>query len=456
MSALTTRPESHSPLVSQGTSRQQKAIGLQQVDRVARHSWLLVLTCLLVGLCSGLLVTHFSQKVYATKVQLFVATPVATTAELQQGDLFSQARVQSYTAVVNSPDVVGRVIRTLGLRIAPAQLSAEISAIAPPDRTLLNIEVVNEDPAMAARIANAVAAELPLAINQIEAARPGGLGAVKMTVTHPAVVPTVPIAPHVKKNLAIGLIAGLLASTAILALQLMLDDSIRTETDLAKTGIPVLAVIRPKMANGRLARSGSYRDEYGSGPAESFRQLRTNIQFLDIDNHPTVFTVTSDLPGCGKSAIALNLAVALAAGGFRVCLVEADLRLPQLAKSLRLRSTKGLTDVLTGTAPLAETIQPVSEELFFLDSGPAFANPANLLASGRMRQLVKDLAAQFDYVVMSAAPLLASPDGVTVTTLTDATVLVVRSGHTTDLDLKRALDSVMNVGRRVTGLVLTT
>jgi non-specific protein-tyrosine kinase len=188
--------------------------------------------------------------------------------------------------------------------------------------------------------------------------------------------------------------------------------------------------------------------------AENFRQLRANLQFANIDNHPRVIAVTSSIPGEGKTMVSLNLASALAEAGFTVCLVDADLRRPSVAKVLGLPAPVGLTSVLIQQVELMEVLQHVGSNLYVLASGPTPPNPSEVLASSYVRDVIRSLLTHVDYVIVDTAPLLPVADGSEVAALADGTLLVARHGVTTDANVQRSVESLQRVDAKIVGVVL--
>ena len=192
--------------------------------------------------------------------------------------------------------------------------------------------------------------------------------------------------------------------------------------------------------------------------AEQFRELRTNLRFLDVDNHPTVIAVTSGMPGEGKSTVATNLALALADDGESVCLVDADLRRPQVASYLgeNLQTAVGLSTVLAGEAEVDDVAQKVrAEGLSVITSGPQPPNPAELLGSQRFSALLAALSERYDYVIIDASPVLPVTDATLVAAAADGVLLAVRHANTTSDQLAQTSTNLHQVGAHVLGTVVT-
>ncbi len=192
------------------------------------------------------------------------------------------------------------------------------------------------------------------------------------------------------------------------------------------------------------------------GPrAEAFRSLRTNLQFVDVANHPRSIVFTSSLPGEGKTTTAANLAISMAAAGARVCAIEGDLRRPRLLRYMGLEGSVGLTNVLIGQAELADVLQPFGDtSLQVLGAGQIPPNPSELLGSETMASLISTLEKMFDYVIIDAPPVLPVTDATVLSTLTGGTVVVAGCGVVNKEQLTRSLEALRGVKGDVMGIVV--
>ncbi|WBO64903.1 polysaccharide biosynthesis tyrosine autokinase [Streptomyces camelliae] len=418
--------------------------------------WLSVTALTLLGLGAGIAFTAYSTPRYQAGSQIFVSTRTASDiTALNQGSAFSQARVQSYADIISSPLIAAPVVRQLGLDMTPAQLAGHISASVKLNTVLIDITVTDTSPARSAMIANFVAREASRQLVSLETPPGQKAAPVNIGITRNAQPPTTPISPKPLLNGAAGLLAGLVAGVALAVLRDTLDTTLHTSHALAEaTRLATLGGIPyDKRAPGSPLAAGSAA--YGAR-AEAFRLLRTNLQFAQVDRKPRVIMVTSALPGEGKTNTAANLALSLAETGGKVCLVDADLRNPCVAKNFGLVQDAGLTSVLIGQATADEVLQECGEHgLLVLTSGPMPPNPAELLSSDRMRQILEGLAESFDTVVVDSAPLLPVADTVGLAPAVDGTVLVVRARRTPAERAKAAVDALHSVNAPVLGAVLS-
>ncbi|MBG9471685.1 CpsD/CapB family tyrosine-protein kinase [Priestia megaterium] len=189
--------------------------------------------------------------------------------------------------------------------------------------------------------------------------------------------------------------------------------------------------------------------------AEQYRTIRTNIQFSDTEQDIKSIMLTSTGPGEGKSTTASNLASVYAQQGLRVLLIDADLRKPTAHYTFRLENHVGLTNVLTKQSTLGQAVQGTEvPELFLLTSGPIPPNPAELLASNNMTELLKEMKEEFDMVVFDTPPVLAVADAQILANQVDGSILVVSSGKTDKEAAVKAKELLLKANAKVLGAVL--
>ncbi|MFC8435400.1 polysaccharide biosynthesis tyrosine autokinase [Streptomyces sp. NPDC057253] len=435
--------------------------------KVLARRWPTVLICLLLGVGAAQTFIVLSTPVYAARTQLFVATRSgADTSELNQGQSFSQARVQSYAAIVATRQVTEPVVRELKLTYTPEELASRITAEAPLNTVLIDITVRDTVPTRAARIADAVAKRFVVVVERLESPKeaipPAGgiaepvaqVSPVSLGVTEQASVPTRPVSPKRLLDLAVGVFGGLLLAAALVALREALDTTVKTSEALGElTSLPVLGHIPYDRSS---VRQRIAMDSAGSSVrAEAFRKLRANLQFAQVDDRPRVIVVTSSVPGEGKTTTAVNLALSLADAGLRTCLVDADLRRPSVAGTFGLVQDAGLTTVLIGQARAEDVAQQAGGRLTVLTSGAVPPNPTELLASDRMREVLRELAGVFDVVVVDSAPLLPVADTIGLAPLVDGVLFVVRASKTGRDQVRGAAESLSRTGVRILGTVFS-
>lgn len=422
-----------------------------------RKHWKVVVACTLCSVLAALGITLAQAKVFEAKARLFVSVQVTgqDTSGLAQGGQFTQQRVKSYADIVDSPQVAAAVISQLKLSETPEELSKKVTASAPLDTVLIDVSVRDTSAARARDIANATAAQLGLLVNALEKPPGAAISPVKVSVVREASLPIAPAAPNSSLNVALGLLIGLALGAGGALLRHTLDTSVKDPDELQKrTGVVTLGTI----ANDPDAtkRPLIVQVDPHSSRAEAFRQLRTNLQFVDIDNPPRSIVVTSSVPSEGKSTTTCNLAITLAQAGIRVALVDGDLRRPQVATYLGLEGAVGLTSVLVGRAELDDALQVwgAAGALHVLPAGPTPPNPSELLGSQGMSDLLRTLEDRYDLVIVDSPPLLPVTDAAVLSTIASGALLLVRYGRTRREQVDRALESLRAVDAHLFGVVL--
>ena len=304
-----------------------------------------------------------------------------------------------------------------------------------------------------------------------EAGVTAGLRSNNFRIINAARVPTAPSEPNIPRNLAFALVIGAISGIGLAFLLENMDNTVRTpEQAQALSALPSLGMIplgskstNRGLPGSRLALTASKEAvemvtqvRPQSQMAESYRALRTSLLLSNLGAPPKVIMVTSARPQEGKTTTSINTAIVLAQKGVRVLLIDADLRRPSVHKTLGMGPRSGLSNVLTGTATVQQTIttSPVLPNLFILPAGTPPPNPAELLASANMRDLIAELREQYDHIVIDTPPTLSVTDAVVLSPRADATILVIRSGQTTKQALRRARDILMQVNAHVAGVLL--
>jgi succinoglycan biosynthesis transport protein ExoP len=282
-------------------------------------------------------------------------------------------------------------------------------------------------------------------------------------------VPTEPAEPNIPRNLSFALALGLTTGIGLAFLLEGIDNTVRTpEQAQAISALPSLGMIPLGSKNGessarKLSIASSKevvelvtQSRPQSQMAESYRALRTSLLLTSLGAPPKVILITSALPQEGKTTTSINTAIVLAQKGTRVLLIDADLRRPSIHKTLGMGPRIGLSNVLTGSATLQQatirsTLLPT---LFVLPAGTPPPNPAELLASSNMKDVLAELREQYDHIVVDTPPTLSVTDAVIMSTRADAVVLVIRSGQTTKQALRRSRELLMQVNARVSGVLL--
>lgn len=259
------------------------------------------------------------------------------------------------------------------------------------------------------------------------------------------------VAPSLRNNLILSVLLGLVAGIGFAFLQDFLDDRINAPEDARQIlGTPSLGYV-PLLKNQETRLIASQRR---GSLLESFRVMRSNVQFATVDGAVRTIQVTSTNPGEGKSTTALNLAIAMALDGRDVILVDADLRRPTIHEKLGITQQPGLTNILLGRVSLTEALRDTDTPgLRILTTGHLPPNPAELLNSSSMRQLIEDLKGHADIVIFDTPPCLATADAQVMSAIVDGVLYVVHLGETKRTALRHAREMLHQAHARVLGMV---
>jgi capsular exopolysaccharide synthesis family protein len=371
-----------------------------------------------------------------------------------QGGQFSTQRVKSYSDLVTSRELAGRVIADLGLDLEAEELTENVTSEVQLETVNLTLTVTHEDPSEAQRIAQSYAEQLADLVRELETPTGQTNAPIKATIVDAASFSESPVSPIWPRNIGLGLVVGLVIGVGLALLRETLDTRVKDGDDLRDvTDAPTLGAIA---LDGQAAKTPLITQIASHSPrAESFRVLRTNLQFVDVDKTQKVFVVTSAVPGEGKTSTATNLALSLAQGGSKTLLIECDLRRPKAASRLGFDAAVGVTTVLVGKVNFDDALQHDDETgLTFLAAGPVPPNPAELLQSMAMTDVLNAARNQFDVVVLDAPPLLPVTDAALLAVKADGALLVISHGKVTRDQVRHSIDRLTQVDAQLVGLVL--
>lgn len=293
----------------------------------------------------------------------------------------------------------------------------------------------------------------------------------------PPQVPAAPLGPNRARTILIGFLLSLIAGVGLVLFLEYLDNTVKTVEDVARYAqLPALSVI-PALSGRRSRRPLSNGDQRStalilkdaaplnydllatldsrSSAAEAYRALRTSVLLSSIDRPPKLLLVTSGQPGEGKTTTAINTAISLAQLGGSVLIIDCDMRKPSVHKVLGIEQPLGLSTYLSHNAKLIDVMQKLPiPNLWVMPCGPIPPNPAEMISSARMRDLLRTLGDNFDHVVIDSPPLLKVTDSVILSTMVDGVILIVHGGKSTGEVLRRTRQELSLAGAKIFGVVL--
>ncbi|MDB4933147.1 MAG: Tyrosine-protein kinase EpsD [Labilithrix sp.] len=286
--------------------------------------------------------------------------------------------------------------------------------------------------------------------------------------------PKVPVAPHVSTNVAIAVLVGLILGLALAIGREQLDNTLKTPEDVEqRLGVTFLGLLpeiadddpaspgkiakrsRRGAAPGQLAPELLVHERPTSGIAEAARALRTNLIFMNPDEPYRRLLVTSAAPAEGKTTVAVSIAISLAQGGQKVCIIDCDLRRPRLHRIFDRAGDVGLMNVILGDATVDEVAKPtVVPNLYCIPCGPIPPNSADVVSSDKFRRVMDEISARFDRIVLDSPPIIAVTDSAIASTLVDGVIFVVRAFKTSVNLCRSGLRTLQDVDAPIAGAVL--
>ena len=435
---------------------------LRDYLRILRAHWVVIVAATLLGIIVAFGWSALQPRVYTATTSGYVTTANGgtDTGSSLVGDQLARSKVPSYLDIGSWRSVAEYVIEDLGLDTTPEQLVTQVTVTNPLDTAIIHVSASASTPEGARDLAESWIRGMVQAIDQLEGDGTAGSAPITLIPGDSARLPTSPSSPNTRLNIALGALIGLALGLAYAFVRSILDRRVRDPRDIEReTGVPVVGILplEKSLTGERKTFSfDDFGDKTGSNAhTEAMRELRTNLQFMDVDHPPRTIVITSALPGDGKSTTAANLARGLAASGQRVALVDADLRRPVIAKMFGVPEGAGLSDVLAGRATVTDVAQRADTEGNFivLGAGRVPPNPSEVLGSQRMKELLESLSGEA-MVIIDSPPTLPVTDAAVLTASADGALIVVSAGKTTYDMLQKAISNITRANGRVLGIVL--
>jgi len=266
-----------------------------------------------------------------------------------------------------------------------------------------------------------------------------------------------PLKPNIRLNALLGLILGLLASAMAALVVEQVDSTISSQEQIEEwLGLTFLGIV-PRIVGGKNGESASLAAhlEPRSAVAECCRSIRTNLLFMSPDKPLRSILITSSRPRDGKTTTAVSLASAMAHGGNRVLLIDADMRRPSIHRVFKLPNEVGLSSLIVGACKLEEAVKSTDiPGLSTIVCGPIPPNPTELLHTKTFDSLMRRLEEKYDRVIVDSPPLGIVADPAVISTQVDGTLIVMKARQTSRDQAKRALDVLLRVNARIFGAVL--
>ncbi|MDT0156345.1 polysaccharide biosynthesis tyrosine autokinase [Microbacterium sp. ARD32] len=392
---------------------------------------------------------HSSASVY------FSMRSATSGSDINQGSAYTQNQMLSFAQLAKSAAVLEGVQDELAgknITVDDTQLRRMVAVSIPQNTVILDITVASAKPAVAAQVANLVAENLTDAVYEIAPKDTDGAPTIDARVIDPAVPAAFQSSPNKTQDAILGIVVGGLLAVLAITVWTLLDRRVRSVTALDEvTDLPVLGQVPYRRGGWETA---AFLSSPNGSAAEAHRQVRSALKFSAVERPIETLAVTSSVAGEGKTTSSVNLALAFVEMGQRVLLIDADLRRPNVAHVLGLENIVGLSTVLVDSIELQDAIVSIPAELDVLVAGERVPNPAQLLASHRMTEVLAELRAQYDLLIIDTAPVLSVADATIISQYADSTIVVTNTRKTTRAQLERCLTALHAVGANLAGIVL--
>lgn len=419
--------------------------------------YVLVIAAVALALVIGVFIYDKSIKkpLYTTYTTIILtkSNEAQTGTTITQNDiLLNQKLVETYSKIIKSKLVLEQVISETGVTYTTEELSENVSVEAYENTEMLKISVTDQDPELAASIANSIAQVFSGEIAKIYQIN-------NISVVDVAVTPEEVSNNTLKRDLLIALFIGIFGTIGVVFVVYYFDDTVKLTDNLEEEiGMPVVAkVFKSDVGSKNNRKVELLAQKYPkSVVSESIKTLRTNLQFSSVDEDIKTILITSSIPGEGKSFISANLAISFAQTDKRVLIVDCDMRKGRQHRIFKLSNSKGLSNLLIDDMTnLKDYINKTSVPgVHVITRGTVPPNPSELLNSKKNSDLLRALKAKYDVIIYDGVPCNGLPDSIIMSKLVDKVLIVSSDSMTPKSVLESTKKQLESVNAPVAGDVL--
>lgn len=388
-----------------------------------------------------------------TTIILTKSNETQTGTTITQNDiLLNQKLVETYSKIIKSKLVLEQVISETGVTYTAEELSENVSVEAYENTEMLKISVTDQDPELAANIANSIAQVFSGEIAKIYQIN-------NISVVDVAVTPEEVSNNTLKRDLLIALFISIFGTIGVVFVVYYFDDTVKLTDDLEEEiGMPVVAkVFKSDIGSKNNRKVELLAQKYPkSVVSESIKTLRTNLQFSSVDEDIKTILITSSIPGEGKSFISANLAISFAQTDKKVLIVDCDMRKGRQHRIFKLSNSKGLSNLLIDDMTnYKDYINKTSVDgVHVITRGTVPPNPSELLNSKKNADLIRVLKAKYDVIIYDGVPCNGLPDSIIMSKLVDKVLIVSSDSMTPKSVLESTKKQLESVNAPVAGDVL--
>ncbi|MDF2842330.1 MAG: hypothetical protein K0R00_756 [Herbinix sp.] len=439
---------------------------LQDLIAVMIKRLVLIVLCTSVGLVSFYIMnTYMTKPIYTAYVQLYVNPNEAATADINELN-YAQKVINTYVHFLRTKTFFRQVIEEGNLNYSPEALQGMTVIDQVGNTEIFQISVSSISAEDSYRIVEAMQTVAPQIIKEIKQTA-------IISVVDPVTMPLGPSANNVMRNTILGGMLGFLMAAFASFVWELVDVNVKSKEEIIKKySLPVLGTIpnytdyrqRFKFLNilppiRKLRLKGitlrGVDSEKKFAVHEAYNEFRANLRFTVYKNDCKKLIISSPVPEDGKSTTSSNIAISIAQTGAKVLLIDCDLRKGKIHNIFNLKSVPGLSDVLSGMASDDEVLLKTKyDNLRVIPLGVIPPNPTELLGSASMEELIKRMEKKFDYIIIDSPPVNVVSDVLSLVSLVDGIVIVVREGITSHPNISNALTKYKLAEANILGFVI--
>lgn len=352
----------------------------------------------------------------------------------------------TYANIIKSRTVLEKVISSMNLEYNYEELYSSINIQSIEDTQIIKISVQNKSAEVAMNIANSIPDIFKSEVKRLTNTN-------KVEIIDKAILSTKPVRPRKVINVSIAFIIGFLISITFAFILDYLDSKIKNKSDVENyLGLPIIGsiamdkMLKKEVTNTLISNEGPI--------LESYRSIRNNIEFFNIDKTIKVIMVTSSQPGEGKSTFISNISKVFATlDDKKILLIDCDFRRPKIHKIFKINNTQGLTDILVKNIHISECIKNISG-LNIISAGTKPINPSDILASKKMIHFIQQIRSEYDYIFIDSPPVNIVSDAEVLSRIVDGVIVIIGCNEVERNSVKQCKEKLNNLNANILGCIV--
>ncbi|UOO37033.1 polysaccharide biosynthesis tyrosine autokinase [Oscillospiraceae bacterium CM] len=425
----------------------------QAVKNVLKKGWALLAFVVLTAAAAQIISANFIPKIYQAETTMFIGQEQGSSQNLTLSDMEASSQlIVDYKELANSHRVIDPVMSSLNIKMDFGDFKKALKLDVLDTSRLFSVAFSSEDPVLAYNVANAMAVQLVSVAGEVVKVE-------NIQIVDRATIPAEPVSPDVNMITVLAAVIALVVGLLFIYLHELFSDAFTSqemvENELQLDVVAIIPHFKEEKSNYH--KGLVTITEPNSYLSESFKMLRTNINYMTKEDGNKVIMLTSSVGSEGKTTTSCNLAITMAQEHKKVLLIDGDLRRPNLFKTFKINMLPGLSDIIYGKYALAEAIQHAIDVpgLDILTAGRMTSMTTELLSSVAFKRVIDEAREKYDYILIDAPPVLNVSDTVIISRIVDKVLFVVAMESTNRSLVKEAKRSLDKVSVKLMGMILT-